>query len=644
MGIRPPRPRHMMQRDHRSPRRWAFTATLATAALVIGLAAVTPTPATAHAVTFFPQSTRPVHVTDPDTVPVELGMRFSPVRDVTVTGIRFYKGRQNRGPHTGTLWTAAGRKVASVTFTRETATGWQTATFTTPRRLTAGRTYIVSYGAPHGRYSADTHAFDRAQARGQLRVPAGAGVYSYRMGRFPRDNYLNSNYYVDVVLGTGAGRSAPSPTPRPSPTRTRPTVAPSPPATTPPSSPAPAPTSALPVEPPRPGDTLALPRVPWEGGPAYWNQFAKPKAAGWSDPSFFPIVVSFAGISSDAEAQYDKSLGINTYWGMWEGTPYSLFARNHVFWIGDKLNSSFTSSSVNWVGDFLDDEVDGRFTPSEGRARLQAMVNSFGDDGRFKYANFTQMVIGTDMKDADANAFVNTFTDAVSVDMYWYTIPYCDWRPYRDVYLTSVDQEYCRTASSYGKVVNSVRMRDAADGKLQPVWQFVELLNGGPGGGPFVANITPAQLKGAVMSSLINEARGILYFNQSLSGPCQSGNVVRTVQYDPRFCGAPQVAAVKQVNGQIKTLAPVLNTQSYAYSFGSGLDTMLKTYGGYAYVFAMVDGSSRPGSRTLTLPAGVTGDPVEVMFENRTLPVTADGRFTDTFATESTYHVYRVRL
>jgi hypothetical protein len=70
---------------------------------------------------------------------------------------------------------------------------------------------------------------------------------------------------------------------------------------------------------------------------------------------------------------------------------------------------------------------------------------------------------------------------------------------------------------------------------------------------------------------------------------------------------------------------------------------MLKTWNGSAYVFAMIDGSSTPGSRTFTLPAGVSGTTVEVVGENRTLPVTGKS-FTDSFANEFSYHVYRVTL
>jgi hypothetical protein len=85
----------------------------------------------------------------------------------------------------------------------------------------------------------------------------------------------------------------------------------------------------------------------------------------------------------------------------------------------------------------------------------------------------------------------------------------------------------------------------------------------------------------------------------------------------------------------------VLNSQPYQWSFGTGLDTTLRVHDGYAYIIAMTDGGT--GTRTFTLPAGVSGPRVEVVDENRTLTAT-NGTFTDTFAAEHQHHIYRVQL
>jgi hypothetical protein len=605
-------------------------------AALIGVARLGESAAATQVGVFF-QNTTPKLVTDQDRLSVTLGVKFSSKVDGTISGVRFFKGPKNSGKHTATLWSSGGKALATTTFTGESSSGWQTARFSKPVPIKKGASYIASYLAPNGGYSADVGGFDKSLNKGALTIPKGGGVYIYGDGGFPRQNYQNSNYYVDVVFTPGdtvtpsatptaSASASASPSPKPSATKT------------------PTPT-ASPSQPPSGGSSaLSLPRIPWEGGSDYWKKFSKPTAAGWTDPSFFPIVATFNGISSNKEVAYDKSLGFNSYLGLWEGTQYKLFKDNGVFWIGDKLNSSFTDASTNWVGDDLGDEVDGRYSVADGQDFLQSQVDKFGDDGRFKYTNFTQIVMSNDIKTRDAEKYVNAYADAVSLDMYWYTIPFCDLKPYRDVYLTPIKQSNCRTASSYGRIVDSLRVRDAADGKLQPLWQVVELVNGGPGGGPFLGNVTGGQVKGAVMNSIIHEARGILYFNQSMSGSCASGNLIRDTQTNSGFCAASQVAAAKKVNLQIKALAPVLNSQSYKYKFGRGLDTMLKAKDGYAYVFAMVDGASSPGERTLKLPPGVSGTSVEVMFEDRAIQAGSDGKFTDQFPAEYSYHIYKVAL
>jgi hypothetical protein len=624
---------------HRTPAMRKRPVTIiALVALVAGLVTASQIPASAVTSGIFDSEDAPQTATDPDRQSVELGVRFSSTVAGTVSGIRFYKGPRNTGQHTATLWTEVGEPLATAAFVGETESGWQLAAFPEPVAIAAGTTYVASYLSPRGRYSADEFGFSEPVTTGSLTVPASGGVYAYGAGGFPTQTYLDSNYYVDVAFVPSTDPTTPPIDPPVDP----PTEQPSEEPTAPPAEPG---TEPVP-EPGTGADTLDLPLIPWEGGPDYWKNFSAADAAGWDDPSFFPIVVWFNGISSDSEVQYDKSLGINTYVGMWEGTDYALFEDNDIYWIGDKLNSTFSADSGNWVGNFLGDEIDGRFSNTAGHALLASEKASNAGSGRFDYANFTQIVMSTDGSQSSAVRYVNDYTDVLSVDMYWYTIPYCDWTaPYRGgTYLVPVEQSNCRTSSSYGKTMEMLRQRDAADGELQPLWQFVENLNGGPGADADVAYIEPGQLKGAVMSSIINEARGIVYFNQSLSGPCQGGSIVRQSENDPGFCGNEQMAAMGEVDDQIASLAPVINTQSYSWNFGDGLDTMLKAHDGSAYVFAMVDGESQPGSRGLQLPDGVSGRSVEVVGENRTLAVDSSGSFTDDFAAEYSYHIYRVAL
>ena len=61
-----------------------------------------------------------------DASAVTLGVRFQSSVAGTVSGIRYYKGSQDTGTHTGQLWSSTGTLLANATFTNETASGWQT--------------------------------------------------------------------------------------------------------------------------------------------------------------------------------------------------------------------------------------------------------------------------------------------------------------------------------------------------------------------------------------------------------------------------------------------------------------------------------------------------------------------------------------
>jgi hypothetical protein len=140
-----------------------------------------------------------------DNSPVNLGMKFQADTAGWITGIRFYKGESNTGPHTGYLWTSTGTLLASATFTNETASGWQAVNLGQQVAIEADTTYVVSYST-NGNYSATENYFSAETANGDLRalssaVSGGNGLYAYgSSGLFPTSTYNSTNYYVDVAF------------------------------------------------------------------------------------------------------------------------------------------------------------------------------------------------------------------------------------------------------------------------------------------------------------------------------------------------------------------------------------------------------------------------------------------------------------
>ncbi|QWF79789.1 DUF4082 domain-containing protein [Amycolatopsis sp. CA-230715] len=139
----------------------------------------------------------------------ELGVRFTPGTNGTITGVKFYKGEGNTGPHTGSLWTNTGQQLATGTFSGESATGWQTLTFAAPVPVTAGTTYVASYTTTTGHYAGDAGYFATGVTAPPLSAPATSnetpnGVFQPGSG-FPASTYGGANYWVDVIFTGFAG-------------------------------------------------------------------------------------------------------------------------------------------------------------------------------------------------------------------------------------------------------------------------------------------------------------------------------------------------------------------------------------------------------------------------------------------------------
>jgi hypothetical protein len=384
------------------------------------------------------------------------------------------------------------------------------------------------------------------------------------------------------------------------------------------------------------GGTLSLPLEAWWGGPAYYANFPTAAAAGWTDPSFFPIGVFYGKPSHAAQL---RQVGINTYMrAEYDGSSVTSMTDTGMFLI---LQPEWTAAQVGnnprVVGWHVSEEVD--MAPGTEAERLAIHTAEVArrralNDGRFMQANFGNGVLGTWWSPNIMDDLIAS-TDVTTVDKYAYTSPDVRFEYGRTPYWPSGQNP--DSASAYGwqqdrmELLGS-QLNGVATGVQKPNWVFVETAR------PFLTEagaetIRPEEIEGAVWNSLINGASGVAYFQHNNDA---TNGTYSLVTGDP-----DRLAKVTEINAQVQRMAPVLNSQPYQWNFGTGLDTSLRVYNGDVYILAMTDGGT--GVRTFTLPPGVSGAQVEVVDEGRTLTVT-NGTFTDTFAAEHTHHIYRISL
>ena len=171
----------------------------------------------------------------------------------------------------------------------------------------------------------------------------------------------------------------------------------------------------------------------------------------------------------------------------------------------------------------------------------------------------------------------------------------------------------------------------AVSGGTKPVWCGIECTKLSR---TSAAKPTPAQVKAEVWMALVHGANGIGYFCHSREPSFDQAAVLKD---------KVMLAAITDINRQIASLAPVLNSETVtndgavnSSDVAVPMDIMVKKYAGAIYIFtvAMRDGET---TATFTVPSG---DQVEVIGENRMMTVNG-GKFSDNFKPYGV-HLYKV--
>jgi hypothetical protein len=169
-----------------------------------------------NCISIWPPSATPALIDSNDGTPIEVGVKFRADAPGAISAVRFYKASTNIGTHIGHLWTSTGTLLGTATFSGESASGWQQMNFATPIQIAANTTYIVSYYAPSGHYSADTNYFAAAGVNNPPLhaladgVDGSNGVYLYtssQTGAFPTNTYSSTNYWIDVLYAGAQANS-----------------------------------------------------------------------------------------------------------------------------------------------------------------------------------------------------------------------------------------------------------------------------------------------------------------------------------------------------------------------------------------------------------------------------------------------------
>ncbi len=362
------------------------------------------------------------------------------------------------------------------------------------------------------------------------------------------------------------------------------------------------------------------------------RHYAKWKNGPPSDPNFFPIGV---WLQDPKNAARYKELGINMYVGLWKGPTEEQLAALKA--AGMKVICAQNEVGLRHLDDptiigWLQMDEPDNAQPKEGGGWGPAVPPEkvIAEYERMKRNDPTRPVLLNLGQGVANDVWVGR--GCKWWDYYDY-VRGCDIISF-DIYPVNSMARFYKTrdgADCIWVVYKGVwRLREMVYDQ-KPVWNVIETVRIRNNSG----TPTPEHIRAEVWMSIIAGSRGIFYF-------CH--------QFEPKFIEAgplayPQIgAALKRINGELRQLAPVINTpdQGEIATVESPAEApvvmMARRYRGATYIFA-VNTRKLATQAQLTIMGEKGRAKVEVIGEGRSLTA-RDGRFSDEFDGYAV-HLYR---
>jgi hypothetical protein len=347
-------------------------------------------------------------------------------------------------------------------------------------------------------------------------------------------------------------------------------------------------------------------------------------------PDFFPLCV---WLQSTHNAARYKAIGVNTYVALWRGPTDEQLAdleKQGMYAVCGQTDRSLRYKDskviVAWMHDDEPDNAQRRTDGKPGWGPPVEPAKIVADYERMKAVDPTRPVLLNLGQGVAWDNWIGRGVRSRHPEDYPEYLKGCDIASF-DIYPVTHDNREVAGDLSY--VGRGVQRLVAWTGAAKPTWACIETTRiDNPNARP-----TPEQVRSEVWMAIANGATGIIYFCHEF----------KPKQIEAGLLEYPEIVdAVKRVNAEVTSLAPVLNspTVADAVTVNGDVTALAKKQGPDLYVFA-VSRSNKPVRASFGVRAAPAGGAVEVLGEGRRIHA-AGGRFDDEF-TPYAVHLYKIR-